>query len=77
MIINYNIPDKLKKVAKRADLLKKQLDIEYSKAPSPMYCDTVNNYNDLGSRIAVSEIPYKSFVVDPNTNTTNYQIKKY
>ena len=30
------IPDKLKKIAKRAELLKKQLAIEYSKAPSPL-----------------------------------------
>ena len=66
------IGDKLNKVKKRADLLKEQLKIEYSKAPSPMYCDAVYN-NDLSSRLATSEIPYKTFARDPLTEK-NYQV---
>ena len=66
------IGDKLAKIKKRADLLKDQLMIEYNKAPSPMYCDAVYN-NDLSSRLAVSEIPYKSFANDPTTEDV-YQL---
>ena len=65
------ISKKLDTIKKRADNLSAQLKIEYNKMPDPMYCDAGNG-DDLSSRLAVSEIPYKSFV--QNVNETPYQI---
>ena len=59
-----SISDKLDRIKRRAALLKEQLQVEYNKAPSPMYCDAVYN-NDLATRLETTEIPYKTFVRNP------------
>ncbi len=65
------ISKKLDTIKKRADNLIAQLKVEYSKMPDPMYCDAGKG-DDLASRLAVAEIPYKPFVQD--TNEVPYQI---